>query len=412
MNFTLDTKAPSITISTPTDGGTLAAGAILSGIADSTGSSITRLTYAFDGGMPMPFTADATSGAFSTPLDLSKMTGVSHTLTLSATDAAGNTVTTTENLQLPQAIPLSLANFTPMGGSNDIGSTYRPKLTFSRPIDPATLTSSNFFATDSTGAKIPANIVVSDDDTYAGSFSPIPCQAQSTISITVDGSTILPQGGGAALDADGTGTAGSKLLYQFSTVSLTSVLGTSLSGIVADPGPDLKPMSIDDLKPGPDGVTGTANDIYKFPIAGVKVYIVGQESQAVYTDAQGRFSFASIPSGDVKLALDGNTATNAPAGMYFPEMVMDLNIRPGVANTVMGAMTNNTTKSIASQVLGVYLPRIQSSILQTVSNTQTTTISVDAQSAPNLTQEQAQNLFLEVPPNSAIGMNGQKMTNA
>jgi hypothetical protein len=32
----------------------------------------------------------------------------------------------------------------------------------------------------------------------------------------------------------------------------------------------------------------------------------------------------NVPAGNVKLAIDGRTATNAPAGVFYPEMVMDL----------------------------------------------------------------------------------------
>ena len=83
-----------------------------------------------------------------------------------------------------------------------------------------------------------------------------------------------------------------------------------------------------------------------------------------------------MPTGDVKLVIDGRTATNAPAGDYFPEMVMDLTIQPGLANTVMGSMgTHDET--------GGELPTVRrlpaagpDVILQTVSNTQPTTIGV------------------------------------
>jgi len=57
---------------------------------------------------------------------------------------------------------------------------------------------------------------------------------------------------------------------------------------------------------------------------------------------QAKGDFKSVEgksgSGDVKLELDGTTATNPPAGYYFPQMVMDLNIKPGVANSIMAAM--------------------------------------------------------------------------
>ncbi len=82
----------------------------------------------------------------------------------------------------------------------------------------------------------------------------------------------------------------------------------------------------------------TPDDVFLLPIAGVKVFIVGLENNVVFTDAAGNFHFDTVPAGDVKLAIDGRTATNAPASFYFPEMVMDLNLDAGRANTAMGAM--------------------------------------------------------------------------
>ena len=76
-----------------------------------------------------------------------------------------------------------------------------------------------------------------------------------------------------------------------------------------------------------------------------------------------------MPAGNVKLVLDGMTATGTPAGCYFPEMVMDLTIKPGRVNTVMGSMGSRQQTIALADVLGVYLPRLQSAILQPVSNT-------------------------------------------
>ena len=77
----------------------------------------------------------------------------------------------------------------------------------------------------------------------------------------------------------------------------------------------------------------------------------------------------------------------------------------------MGSMGTRQEETANATNLGVYLPRIQTSILQTVSNTQPTMIGVPAQAAPDLTPQQQQHLTLEVQPNTAIGADGQKMTN-
>ena len=108
----------------------------------------------------------------------------------------------------------------------------------------------------------------------------------------------------------------------------------------------------------------TGDDIYLLPIAGVTVYILGDEQDTVTTGADGSFSFSSVPSGDVKLVIDGTTATNPPAGYYFPLMTLDLNIQPGQANTVMGSMTTPQGEGVNPTDKGVYLPRVASSILR------------------------------------------------
>ena len=240
--------------------------------------------------------------------------------------------------RLAAAIPLTVTEVTPAAGANDVGSTQRPKVTFSRPILTSTLNSDNFFATDTTGAKLPANIVVTDDGTAAWLFFYQP-DAGRLDHHRHGGWRDHPRG--RRLPAGRRRHRRRRAASSRSasrTVSLASLPGTSLTGILADPGPDLRPNTIDDVRRGPDGVLMTGDDVYLNPIANVRVYILGQESQAVFTDAQGRFTLPSVPSGNVKLVLDGMTATNAPAGCYFPEMVMDLTIEPGKVNTVMGSM--------------------------------------------------------------------------
>src|SRR5262249_19139283 len=158
------------------------------------------------------------------------------------------------------------------------------------------------------------------------------------ITMHVEGDVIHAAGDGALLDGDSDGTPGGEFTWSFSTVSLTGVTGTSLSGTLADPGPDLKPGTLDDVKRGPDGVLMTADALYTNPIAHVKITIAGLEDQSVFTDDTGHFELHDIPAGHIKLVVDGLTATSAPVGFYYPEMVMDLDIRPGEANTVMAAM--------------------------------------------------------------------------
>ena len=64
-------------------------------------------------------------------------------------------------------------------------------------------------------------------------------------------------------------------------------------------------MTRDDVRPGANGFNDYANNTYLNPLAGVKVYILGHESEAVYTDATGRFTISNAPVGDLQIAVDG-----------------------------------------------------------------------------------------------------------
>jgi hypothetical protein len=409
FTFTLASKAPTVTVNSPADNGTLHDGDVLSGtVQTSGGSSLVALNYAFDGGMTMPL-AFGTDGSFSQRLNLSKLLAGAHTLVVSATDGAGNTTTQTLHLTLNAAISLQVANLTPANGTSDVSVTFRPTVTFTRAIDKTTLNGNNFYATDSTGAKIAAAIVPADDGTSAQLFFTNALPSAATITLVVDGSTIKDSSG-TLLDAADNGTPGSKSTTTFITVSSTLVPGTTLSGIVADPGPDNQAMTRDDVRNGADGVLGTADDVYLNPIAGAKVYVIGHEDQAVISDASGKFSFSAMPVGDVKLIVDGRTATNAPSGVFYPEMVFDLNIQAGAANTVMGSMGSTAEQLAMATSKGVYLPRLQSSILKPAGGSTSTTITLDPTASQFLTPQQASQYSITVAPNSLVGADGSKMS--
>jgi membrane-associated phospholipid phosphatase len=408
FSFVLATRPPSIAITSPAQGGSLADGATLAGSVTTSGQALAALNYSFDGGSVIPL-AFGSSSTFSQALDLSRLTAGAHSLTVRATDAAGNTASQTVQLTLASAIPLVVTNTNPAAGASDISETYRPTITFSRPINPATLNLSDFYAADSTGTKVPATVVSSDDGLSAWLFFTNPLPGASAITITVDGSAIKAADG-TLLDAANDGTSGSKLIEQFSTVSDSPVPGTTLSGIVADPGPDNKPGTTDDVKAGPDGVLMTADDIYLNPIAGATVYILGQQNQAVTSGPDGRFTLTSVPSGDVKLVIDGRTATSAPSDVFYPEMVFDLMIAPGVANTVMGSMGTTQEQAAERSALGVYLPRLESAILQPAGGTTSTTIGLAPGADQGLTPDQASEYSITVAPDSLVGADGQKMS--
>ncbi|TAY63473.1 Ig-like domain-containing protein, partial [Rhizobium ruizarguesonis] len=416
-SFTLDTKAPLITFD-PTsiqNGGTLDSASRITGVANPTGSVLAALTYSLDGGLDVPVSFNTATGAFDAALNLSKLGTGNHTLAISATDAAGNTSAASFGVGLPQLVPLTITNTEPMDAAGDIGVTFRPKVTFSRPVDLSTLTSNSLFATDTTGAKIPATIVPFADATGAWLFFNNPLPGASTITLHLDGNAIKGQDG-SLLDADGNGAPGGEFAGSFTTVNTAFVPGTTITGRVFDPGADLQPMTFDDVRAGPDQILHTTDDVYLNPIAGVKVFILGHENEAVFTDASGNFTLTNAPTGDVKVAFDGRTASNAPAGFFFPEMVMDTNIRPGVVNTIMGSM-GDTNKQIANaNDPSVYLPRLATNILQSISDTTSTIVTAPLSSSSGssipISGEQLNELSLSIQPGSLVDANGIPVSNA
>lgn len=411
FTFTLDTLAPTINVTSPADGSTITANELLRGTISGTGSNLVSLSYQVGTGPRNPISFSPGGSSFTSAIDLSKIQPGSHTLSITTRDSAGLETIAIRSFVMDELIPLTITGNSPSNGSSDIGSTFRPQVHFSRPINTSSLTPQSFFAIDTTGIKLPATIVPAQDGTFAWLFFTNPMPGSSTITVHVDGDFIIGIDG-KLLDADGDGTAGGKFTYSFTTVSLSPLTNTTFKGRVVDPGIDLKAMTRDDILAGPDGILHTSDDVFLNPIAGAKVFVLGREGQSVTTDAQGFFEFASVPSGTIKLAVDGRTATNAPAGVFWPEMVMDLELVVGSVNTAMGTMGTREERVANLARTEIYLPRLQTSILKPISNTTTTTIGVDSNSSPNLTSEQRNNLRLEVVPNSILGENGRPLTNA
>ena len=222
--------------------------------------------------------------------------------------------------------------------------------------------------------------------TWAWLFFDAPMPGSSQITVTVDGGLIRAAADGVFLDADGDGQAGGLRQTVFTTVGQTAVTGTKIIGRVVDPGPDLEPMTFDDIRRGADGVIHTDDDEFLLPIAHAKVFILGRENAFVYTDDNGFFELDNVPAGTVKVAIDGRTATNAPQGVFFPEMVMNAELIAGTTNTLMGSMGSPAERVANADRSEVYLPRVANVVMQAVSDTQTTVITAsDPAAAPGLT---------------------------
>ncbi|NML45874.1 phosphatase PAP2 family protein [Ramlibacter sp. G-1-2-2] len=410
--FVLDTQAPVVTLTSITDGASLVGGMRLTGAADAGISGLTLLQYSFDGGPARSMVFNSSTGSFDAPLDFSKVSVGDHQLAITAQDGAGNQASLQRSVHVDTLAPFLITGITPVDGSQDIGVTQRPQVVFSRAVNTATLDANSFYATDPAGNKLAATIVPALDGSFAWLFFTDPMPGGTLVTLHVEGSRIRAAADGSFLDADANGTAGGTRTISFTTVSTTPVAGTKLVGKVVDPGQDLQPMTFDDIRRGPDGIIHTADDVFLHPIAHAKVYILGREDQFVFTDANGNFELDDVPAGTVKVAVDGRTATNPPSGYFFPEMVMDAELKAGITNTVMESMGSQQERLANAGRVEVYLPRVPSDVLQPVSDTQPTTITVDnPQAASQLTNEQRARLTLTINPGSAVDAQGNPVAN-
>lgn len=406
----LDTQAPAVTLAGLADGSTLADNPRVSGQIASA-SPIVSLSVSLNGGVAHPLLFDPATGRFDDTLVLSDLGVGTVVLSLQATDAAGNTSTVTRQLNLAALPRFGVTRVTPTEGSVDNALTFRPQVFFSRAVDPATLNANTFYATGPDGQRLETTLVPAQDGSFAWMFFKQPLPGNARITLHLDGNAIRAQADGAALDADGDGRAAGVQTWSFTTVSTAPVAGTRLVGKLVDPGPDLLPMTFDDIRRGPDGVIHTPDDVFLRPIAGVTVSVIGRPDLTALTDANGNFAFDNLPAGDLKIRIDGRTATNAPGGTFFPEMVMDVQLLPGKTNTLMGTMGTPESRHENLDRVEVYLPRVRTAALQPVSATQPTTITVVPEAAPNLSDEQRARMSITTAPGSAVGPNGQVLQN-
>ena len=306
-------------------------------------------------------------------------------------------------------LPAKAVRLEPSAGASEVGVMVRPKVTFQKPVITASLNSNNFYATFA-GQKLPAVITPANDGTFAWLFFASPMPSASQLTVTVNGATITNQDD-TVLDADGDGAPGGVVQASFSTVSVTPVPGTVLSSRIVDPGPDLIPRTADDVSFGGNGFN------YLLPIRGVKVYVLGLETNFTFTDTNGQFTLTNMPVGDVKVVLDGRTATNPPAGYYFPEMVMDTTFTPGVTNAVMSIRDTNGVvvrdgNGVPIPAVAMYLPRVASAVLQTVTASTNTMITLRPEAAYTLPTNQQQYLTIQIASNSLVGSNGLPVASA
>ncbi len=200
--------------------------------------------------------------------------------------------------------------------------------------------------------------------------------ASARVRVTLDG-TRLRDTGGQPLDADGDGQPGGVRVLEFNTAGITGLPGTGVRGYVFD------------SERNPDGSNR--------PLANVTVTVDGaEETLRTVTDATGAFLLSPSPSGRFFVHVDGRTAAGSqwPGGDYYPFV--------GKAWEATAGSTNN----LAGGSGEIFLPRIRSDTLRTVSASEDTRVTFpDSIVAAN---PALAGVEVAIPANSLFSDNGTR----
>lgn len=190
----------------------------------------------------------------------------------------------------------------PSAGQHDVAVTRETIFFLNTPIDPATVNSSNVYATFA-GQVLPTTIHISPDNQRITLFYASDMPPSSHIEVVLNGDQIADSDG-YALDADNDGHPGGIFYLGFDTLSLTVIPGTAVCGYVI-----ASELGVDPY--------GNPVDI---PLENATITVDGRESELfTTTDATGYFCLDPAPAGMFYVHVDGRTATNpVPAGAYYP----------------------------------------------------------------------------------------------
>ena len=270
-----------------------------------------------------------------------------------------------------------LATFTtsPAGGETGAALTRETIITFSVPLDPGVVVTTDDVFSTFGGEMLQARIHTSPDRRKVTLFYDSPLPASSRIRVTVVGDSLL-DALGRPVDADGDRTVGGVGVFDFDTLTLTSILGTSIFGRIF----------ASELTDDVDGMAVNT------PLEGVTVTVDGaDDTYSAVTDEMGNFTLDPAPAGRFFVHIDGTTSTNGgPDGAYYPRVGKAWESLPGET----------------SSVGDVFLPLIAADTLQTVSADVSTLIGfpqtvLDA-------NPQLENVAVIVPADSLYGDDGSR----
>ncbi len=378
LAIVIDTTPPVVEITSPSDGATVESDSTtVLGTADDDLSGVD--TVLCNGALA---TLVAMVFDCTTPLDEGP-----NVLTAEATDIAGNIGSDAVSVTFVPGATLLLTT-SPANGEGNVSTSRETILTFSRPLDPATVNTTSIFA-EFGGQQLPANRVVSSDGMRVTMFYDDLLPDGARVRVTVDGDQ-LRDDRGLAVDPDADGSGGGSESIDFDTTNLTPVPGTEVFGYV-----------FDSYNTNPDGSN--------IPVVGATIRVDGLPGSNTLTDSNGFFTLTNIPAPVFFVHVDGSTAINAPPGTVYA--------------TVGKAFHSVAGQSIPlimdGEVFDMFLPPIDQGDIQPLSPTDPTDIGFGAAGTQELVEmfpaidpDAWDRTVVTFPTNSATDNQGNPATTA
>ena len=292
------------------------------------------------------------------------------------TDLAGNELSGfTFNFNVNESF--ALTEVVPENGGQSVALTQNIEIRLAEPVDPATVNNESLKVI-TLGEEATGRISVSADGDTITFFGDQPWAASAEVRVQVNGDLITTLADGTKLDADGDGTAGGTGTFDFTTVSVSRIPGTNVSGrvVASDPGPN-------------------GGDV---PLEGVTIRVDGFPELDVTTNANGEFTLVDVPAPDFFVHIDGATTQlqagdPVPSDGYYPVVGKEFHSVPG-QSTIMP--------------FNIHLPFVlDEAISDVVPNQEVTVTLPDSQTANNPDLEM---VSLTVPANSLMNEDGSAGT--
>ncbi|MEM6777339.1 MAG: Ig-like domain-containing protein, partial [Planctomycetota bacterium] len=321
--------------------------------------------------------------------------------TSAITDPAGNSLDSGD-FSFGVAAPTRLTDLSPRPGEELVSLTRETIIRFNDQVDPETVNSESFYLI-ANGERIAGNIRVSSTERFATFFYDAPLPPSTEVRVVVDGDRIAGRDG-LSLDADGDGEPGGLLEYDFRTLPLSFIPGTSVFGFVFDS----------------YNQDGEGNDI---PIVGATISLDADPSVFAVTDENGFFELGlqdnnsdgrpdGLPAPDFFVHIDGSTAVNAPGGTSYATLGKPFHSIPG----------QRTQLEMDGEAFDIYLPPMAESDIVELNTDADTVVGLGAAGQaevremfaddPDKAQAIIDNLQITYPASSAQDADGTVATRA